>query len=441
MKKNIKKILYIAFALCAVGSINLIALANDEKDLPLVPQQIQKVKIGVLAKRGPERCIERWNPTAQYLTDILGDVQCEIVPLGFDEVHNAVHDEDHDGVEQDKVDFILVNSSMYVALEIECGISRLATLQNLRMGHEYNVFGGVIFCLAGKKYESLYDLKGSSFMAVDPLSFGGWQTAWLELKKSGIRPDKDFKTISYGETHDNVVKAVQSGQVDAGTVRTDTLERMAKEGKINLEDFKILNQQPYSESFPFALSTQLYPEWPFSKVAHTSRKLADRVALALMEMPTDHEATKAANCAGWTIPSNYQAVRDCLKELRQPPYQDYGKVTLWAAIKQLSGWLIAVLVLFVTSIYFVYRSKKLNHSLKQTLNKSEELALLAQKSSKAKGLFLANMSHEIRTPINAVTGLSELLLKTSMTARQSDYVKKIKSSSKNLLGIINNILD
>ena len=130
-----------------------------------------------------------------------------------------------------------------------------------------------------------------------------------------------------------------------------------------------------------------------------------------------------------------------LYQRRQPPYQDYGKVTLWAAIKHLTGWLIAILVLFVTLIYFVYRSKKLNLSLQQTLNKSEEFALLAQKSSKAKGLFLANMSHEIRTPINAVTGLSELLLKTSMTARQSDYVKKIKSSSKNLLGIINNILD
>jgi len=66
---------------------------------------------------------------------------------------------------------------------------------------------------------------------------------------------------------------------------------------------------------------------------------------------------------------------------------------------------------------------------------------MAEDANRAKNDFLANMSHEIRTPMNAVIGLSQLALRTSLTARQSDYVQKIADSANSLLGIINDILD
>ena len=66
---------------------------------------------------------------------------------------------------------------------------------------------------------------------------------------------------------------------------------------------------------------------------------------------------------------------------------------------------------------------------------------LAEAATKSKSTFLANMSHEIRTPMNAVIGFSGLLAKTDMTRKQQDYVRKIESSAKALLGIINDILD
>ena len=65
----------------------------------------------------------------------------------------------------------------------------------------------------------------------------------------------------------------------------------------------------------------------------------------------------------------------------------------------------------------------------------------ADDANKAKGDFLANMSHEIRTPMNAVIGMAHLALKTDLTPKQRDYLKKIQSSGKSLLGIINDILD
>jgi PAS domain S-box-containing protein len=65
----------------------------------------------------------------------------------------------------------------------------------------------------------------------------------------------------------------------------------------------------------------------------------------------------------------------------------------------------------------------------------------AEAATKAKSDFLANMSHEIRTPMNAVIGMAHLALRTELTPKQEDYLRKIQRSANSLLGIINDILD
>ncbi len=65
----------------------------------------------------------------------------------------------------------------------------------------------------------------------------------------------------------------------------------------------------------------------------------------------------------------------------------------------------------------------------------------AQKANTAKSVFLANMSHEIRTPINAIIGFTELLGKEIKDSNLGTYISSIKSSSKTLLSLIEDILD
>ncbi|HPH81350.1 MAG TPA: PAS domain S-box protein [Flavobacteriales bacterium] len=65
----------------------------------------------------------------------------------------------------------------------------------------------------------------------------------------------------------------------------------------------------------------------------------------------------------------------------------------------------------------------------------------ADQSVVARDSFIANMSHEIRTPMNAIIGLGSLMAKTTLNSVQATYLNHINNSAKNLLVILNDVLD
>ena len=109
-------------------------------------------------------------------------------------------------------------------------------------------------------------------------------------------------------------------------------------------------------------------------------------------------------------------------------------------------FLVAMFVMFLmVCIMLLYKNMKDHdlHSLELKAAKEK-----AEESSRAKSVFLSNMSHEIRTPINAVIGMNEMIIREAsgeatheVLGQISSYAHNAERAGKNLLSIINDILD
>ncbi|MFH1138322.1 MAG: ATP-binding protein [Pseudomonadota bacterium] len=85
--------------------------------------------------------------------------------------------------------------------------------------------------------------------------------------------------------------------------------------------------------------------------------------------------------------------------------------------------------------------KRVEEELKKSKEEAERWAIQATAANQAKSVFLAAMSHEIRTPMNAIMGMIDLTLHDATDPEQRENLMDARDSARNLLNIINNILD
>ena len=317
-----------------------------------------ELKIGVLAFRGESAAMARWSATADYLGNAIPEETFTIVPLDLEEMAHAVA--------MESLDFVLTNTGNYVVLEARHGVSRLATLKTHHQHRTLTRFGAVIFTRSDNtSIRSIPDLAGHSFMAVSREAFGGFQMAWREMRDQGLDPFRDLSRLRFnGFPQDAIVEAVLAGEVDAGTVRAGTLDRMAAEGRVSMEDIRVIEPHPDSD-FPYQHSTRLYPEWPFAKTRKTPEALAQKVAIALLSMPPDSPAARQAG-VGWTIPLDYGSVHALFRELEIGPYAELGRPGLDRVWREYSVWIVSggvlLLTLGIISLLTAHANRKISQS-------------------------------------------------------------------------------
>ncbi|KAJ7539130.1 hypothetical protein O6H91_11G077600 [Diphasiastrum complanatum] len=115
---------------------------------------------------------------------------------------------------------------------------------------------------------------------------------------------------------------------------------------------------------------------------------------------------------------------------KQPPIP-------WSAITTSIGILVIVLLIG----HILYAAVNRIEKVEEDYRKMEALKLLAESADVAKSQFLATVSHEIRTPMNGVLGMLQMLMDTELDATQCDFACTAHESGKQLIKLINEVLD
>ncbi len=250
--------------------------------------------IGVLAFRGVETTVTEWQPLADYLSRAVAGWRFELVPLTLVSTPEALS--------SGRLEFLVTNPGHYVALAREFGLSPLATRE--KAGGLMR-FGVAIIARADSGIHTLGDLRGKQVAAVSPEAFGGFQLGWQAFMAQGIDPFTDLKPMKFmGFPHDEIIRAVREGDVDAGIIRGGLLEKLAAEGRFSMDEFVVLRSNSQMD-FPYQVSGELMPEWPFTVVPGVDKRLRESVALALLNTQNGDSGLQDI----WTAPLSYEPVR------------------------------------------------------------------------------------------------------------------------------------
>ncbi|HIJ23444.1 MAG TPA: PhnD/SsuA/transferrin family substrate-binding protein, partial [Gammaproteobacteria bacterium] len=147
-------------------------------------------KIGVLAYKGKDDAMTRWQEHGNYLNQKFSPIQFKIIPLSYK------NDEMTKAVERGQVDFIITNPGHYMELELGGHVSRLATRRMSGPEGILDQFGGTAITLPSRTdIEHYTDLEGKTVVIPSQSSLGGWQVHLREAVLQGSDLRNESKII------------------------------------------------------------------------------------------------------------------------------------------------------------------------------------------------------------------------------------------------------
>ncbi|QYJ72076.1 PhnD/SsuA/transferrin family substrate-binding protein [Shewanella sp. FJAT-51649] len=395
----------------------------------------QVVDVGVLAIRGYKGTINRWQPLMGWLESQIPNSYFRLHPLSLEELAR--------GVETEGLDFVITNPGQSVMLARQYSLSWLATLRSpINNGAAMQV-GSALVVRADSPYQTLQDLKGKRLGIVSKNAFGGYLTMVYEAQLKGIDlPDLVGEIVPLGFPLDNLVyqlgatgqlgganelsgtdapsgkalsgkvpsvkvPSVKAPGLDAAIVPVCQLEQMQAEGLINIKDYRVLdNQVPVG--FHCQVSSRLYPNWSMAKTNRATQTLAKQVTQALLALPEDSPAARAAESAGWTTAVSQLAIDQLLKDLDMHPLQTPWWQRAWQWVKRHQHWAwLALAILVLLNVYHFWLEYRFSRRGRELINTQRQLtenrALLehAQRIAIA-GELGASLSHELNQPLAAI---------------------------------------
>jgi len=198
-------------------------MAADLQEVVVRLKTSTELIFGVNPFTSPENIRRIYVPILEWVCERMGYKARTMILRDYD-VFN-------EGVKKDVIDVGWLSPFAYVNAREKSGVIPIVT-PKVNGRFTYN---GYIISKKGSGIATLGDLKGKHFGYVDAKSASGYIYARHIFKKNGLDPDKIFGKVSFMGSHDNVIKAVLSGDLDGGATYNEAID-MAAAAKLPVND-------------------------------------------------------------------------------------------------------------------------------------------------------------------------------------------------------------
>ena len=280
-----------------------------------------QIALGVYAYQSKAKTLQEFAPIRDHLARNLPNTEVVLKALSSDELRQAAR--------QGTVDVLIVNPNLYEIIRHENFIQGIvATLERTHNGIATSSLGGVIFTRANHpSIHELSDIDTHTQIAIPCThNTGAYRIPLYELHKHGI----DTPSLQFLETqtNDGVVNAILEKRASIGFVRTGVLENYVQQHPgVSLQDFRVLNPRAL-KSYPFLLSTGLYPEWAVLVLPKVDKSLSRKISALFYSMEPTTLGNPVSGISGFVPPLDYQPFENLLRELRLPPYDSAPETSL-----------------------------------------------------------------------------------------------------------------
>ncbi|SME88266.1 phosphate/phosphite/phosphonate ABC transporter substrate-binding protein [Desulfovibrio gilichinskyi] len=278
---------------------NIVKVDMSIREEISVPEPETAITYAYLPQYSHKVSYQRHNKLIEYIAKETGLTLRQVFPDTFEEHRRMVENGD--------IDISFSNPMTYIKIA-NSGAQAFARI--IEPSGSPTFRGQIIARRDNRFIRKIKDCRGKSWIAVDPLSAGGYLFALGLFLDQGITAD-DFKEIAFaagpGGKQEKAVLAVYAGKYDFASIREGTLDIV--KDKVNISKLKIVAE------------TEPYPSWVYAARKGLDPKIKNLIANAMfklsMDNPKQAEILKQAGMRG-IIPaqdSDYDSIRQLMAKL------------------------------------------------------------------------------------------------------------------------------
>lgn len=332
----------------------------------------RSLSLAILSYNPDITTVLRYQSIVNELSEQLPNYELGLKVIGADSL------EEH--IDRYQYDLLLLDPVHYLRFRSSGSLSgALLTLRRGYGGQTTSLLGGVIFTREQNQHIRLDRLYQYPVAASTPEFLENYIAQIYELKSLGYHIPSEDSLVKYADA-EQVVQAVLSGKQETGFVRTGVLERMAREGKINLANVRVLNQQ-YLAGYPFLVSTRLYPEWAFVAKARVDSDVTREIIAALLNLSLTSVEARNYGVYGFMPSLDYLPVENTLKDLSLPPYEErsLGWIDF---LKSYAVYFVLANIIAVSLIFLSWNTYRQNKYLARLVRQEKQAQVLLARSNK-----------------------------------------------------------